>query len=74
MLTDEAFELSSTIDALKEGQDYSHERITKEETMIRLIAIAFALAVATSVQAMPVAPLHHAGRHDHASPRSMRCR
>jgi hypothetical protein len=26
--------------------------------MIRLIAVAFALAVATSAQAMPVAPLH----------------
>ena len=26
--------------------------------MIRLIAIAFALTLATSVQAMPVAPLH----------------
>jgi len=26
--------------------------------MIRLIAVAFALVVATSVQAMPVAPLH----------------
>jgi hypothetical protein len=26
--------------------------------MIRLVALAFALAVATSAQAMPVAPLH----------------
>ena len=40
--------------------------------MIRFIAVIFALVVATSVQAMPVAPLHHGG-HDHASPRSMRC-
>jgi hypothetical protein len=28
--------------------------------MLRLIAVAFALAVATSAQAMPVAPLHQA--------------
>jgi hypothetical protein len=28
--------------------------------MIRLIAVAFALVVATSAQAMPVAPLHQA--------------
>ena len=28
--------------------------------MIRLMAVVFALAVATSVQAMPVAPLHQA--------------
>ena len=42
--------------------------------MMRLIAIAFALAVATSAQAAPLAPLTSAGRHDHASPRSMRYR
>src|SRR6266404_3292238 len=29
-----------------------------EEGMIRLIAVAFALALATSAQAMPLAPLH----------------
>ena len=29
--------------------------------MIRLIAVAFALVLATSVQAMPVAPLHTDG-------------
>jgi hypothetical protein len=28
--------------------------------MLRLIAVAFALVVATSAQAMPVAPLHQA--------------
>ena len=36
------------------------ERI-KEETMVRLIAIAFALALATSAQATPLAPLHKDG-------------
>ena len=29
--------------------------------MIRLVAVAFALALATSAQAMPVAPLHPDG-------------
>jgi hypothetical protein len=49
---------ATSLAELKDGQDYFHERITKEETMIRLIAIAFALAVATSAQATPLAPLH----------------
>jgi hypothetical protein len=29
-----------------------------EDTMLRLIAVGFALTIATSAQAMPVAPLH----------------
>jgi len=33
-------------------------RVIGEKPMIRLIAVAFALVLATSVQAMPVAPLH----------------
>ena len=41
--------------------------------MIRLIAVAFALAVATSAQAMSPRAASSAGRHGHASPRSMRC-
>jgi hypothetical protein len=32
------------------------------ETMIRMIAVAFALALATSAQAMPLAPLHQPDR------------
>ena len=32
--------------------------MTWEETMIRLIAVAFALVVATSAQATPLPPLH----------------
>ena len=37
--------------------------------MIRTIAIAvFGLALASAAQAMPLTPLHQAGRHDHASP------
>jgi hypothetical protein len=36
------------------------EKFTQERTMIRLIAVAFALALATSAQAMPLAPLQQA--------------
>ena len=43
--------------------------------MIRLIAFAaFAFAVATSAQCNIIRAASSAGRHDHASPRSMWCR
>ena len=41
-------------------QDVFLGRFILEMTMIRLIAVAFALTVATSAQAMPLAPLHQA--------------
>ena len=41
-------------------QDVFLGRFIREVTMIRLIAVAFALTVATSAQAMPLAPLHQA--------------
>jgi hypothetical protein len=55
-----AFDLSQRL-LIERGQDYSFkeflfDRIKWEKTMIRLIAVAaFALGLATAVQAMPVA-------------------
>jgi hypothetical protein len=46
-----------TLKSLRHRND--NQELKREEKMIRLIAVAaFALALATSVQAMPVAPLH----------------
>ena len=42
--------------------------------MMRLLFVVFALAVATSAQAMSPAKYPSARQHAHSSPRSMRCR
>ena len=48
--------------------------MTSEEAIIRLFIVIFALAVATSAQAMSPAPLNQPDSHGHSSPRSMWCR